>query len=892
MSASAGILTVDRDLVIRSWNGWLETATGVQEGEAVGRPLDSFVPDFDARGWRTRFMQVLDAGTTQVLAAALHKHLIPCPPLTPSPVFPRMRQRVSLGPWRESADGDILGVVVTIEDVTARVEGERELASALSDPDSARGVLGDPDWRARREAVEQLSAVADRATLDSVVQAVQRDHRDMSVLSSALQLRSRSEADMTDRLSALLRDPDPDLRVQAALALGQQLRPSAAGPLIAALDDEDINVRFHAIEALGLMRARAAVDRLLEIAQSGEFFLAFPAIDALTRIADRAAAPPLVPLLADQSLRTAVASALASLGDARAVTPLVHLLNDNAAAAGAVVTALEAICRRDAEIFGGNASLADEAAAAITPAGIAHLVNGMREAAPQERQAYLRVAGWIDSADTDEALLTSLGDPETGRDAIDLLARRGARVVPALVDALRSESADKRRGAVVALGRIGDARATEPLVALAGDEPALLVPITAALARIGDPRAFEPLLGLLAAPSAAVRQGAIGALNSMGHPDLERRIAALLSDDDPIARESAVRVAGYFGFRTCADAVVERASDPHPSVRKAAIEHLPFLDDPRAPAILERALGDEHAPVRAAAAQAIGRGEGDLAPLLRAMADPDQWVRYYGARALGARAAKDAVDTLTRAALSDPATPVRIAAIEALPEAGDPDAVMRGASLAADDDPEVAAAFVAAAGRTGDARSLAVLEEAIRDEREAVRLAAIEGLRALGGARAIELLQWTAGAAPGTEASGNAVEALAALAPSHPAAVRALVALLAEPALHAEVIAALGLTGSHGIDDLAGALAHASRDVRLGAVAALARLRDTRATERLLAAVDDEDAAVRESAVVALMRLGTSAARGALGRLLASDPVRAVRAAAAEALAVLDRMDR
>jgi len=777
-------------------------------------------------------------------------------------------------------------------DVTARVDGERELASALADPASARGVLGDPDWRARREAVDQLSAIADRETLDSVVEAVQRDHRDLGVLSSALQLLARSEADMSDRLSALLQDPDADVRVQAALALGQQQRPSAAAPLIAALDDADINVRFHAIEALGLMRARAAVDRLLAIAQSGEFFLAFPAIDALTRIADRAAAPPLVPLLADPALRPAVASALASLGDARAVGPLVRLLNEHAAAAGAVVTALEAICRRDAEIFGDDASLADEVAAAMTPAGVAHLVEGMREAAPRERRAYLRVAGWVASADTDEAVLACLGDPDLTRDAIELLARRGTRIVPALIAALQSESPERRRGAVVALGAVGDASATGPLVALAETDASLLVPITGALARIGDPQAFEPLLRLLSAPSAAVRQGAIGALNSMGHPDLERRIAALLSDENPITRESAVRVAGYFGFRTCADAIVERASDPHPAVRKAAVEHLPFLDDPRAPALLDRALRDEAPAVRAAAAQAAGRGEGDMAPLLGAMEDPDQWVRYYAARALGARAAKEGVGALARAARSDPATPVRIAAIEALAEAGDANAVFEAAALAADEDVEVAAAFVAAAGRTGDARGLAVLEEASRDAREAVRLAAIEGLRALGGSRAIELLQWTAGAAPGTEAAGTAIEALAALAPSDPAAVRALVSLLAEPALHATVIAALGASGANGIDDVADALAHASRDVRLGAVAALARLRDRRASGRLLAALGDEDPAVRESAVVALMRLGTSGAREALARLAASDPVRTVRAAAAEALTVLDRVGR
>ena len=82
------------------------------------------------------------------------------------------------------------------------------------------------------------------------------------------------------------------------------------------------------------------------------------------------------------------------------------------------------------------------------------------------------------------------------------------------------------------------------------------IPVAGGLARLGDRRAFEALLSKLADRDAGVRLAAIGALNSIGPPDMAGRVAAMLDDDNPLGRESAVRIAGYFCYAECAGRVL------------------------------------------------------------------------------------------------------------------------------------------------------------------------------------------------------------------------------------------------------------------------------------------------------------------------------------------------
>jgi HEAT repeat protein len=103
----------------------------------------------------------------------------------------------------------------------------------------------------------------------------------------------------------------------------------------------------------------------------------------------------------------------------------------------------------------------------------------------------------------------------------------------------------------------------------------------------------------------SVRQGAIGALNSIGHPDMSARIRRLLEDSDPLVRESAVKIAGYFGYASCTDAILDRCRDTDETVRAAALEHVAYLDDDRGLRILVTAMATYTPRARTAAAQAL-----------------------------------------------------------------------------------------------------------------------------------------------------------------------------------------------------------------------------------------------------------------------------------------------
>ena len=264
-----GILTTDTDLVVTTWDAALERMTGITADRARGQRLDEIVPDLRKRALIDLIREPLVSGSAQVLAPALHKFLIPCPPAEPSSEFDHMQQRVVVGALRDAHRA--VGLVVSIEDVTERLEQERQLARELKDgspttrlqavarlsplqPVDGVGPLGvamaDDDWRVRRAAVKALSTRRDDALVDGVITALREGHRDFSVLSSALQLLTLAGVDSTNALVRLMDDPDTDLRVQAALALGTQRQPAAIEALLRALDDPDANVRFHAIESI------------------------------------------------------------------------------------------------------------------------------------------------------------------------------------------------------------------------------------------------------------------------------------------------------------------------------------------------------------------------------------------------------------------------------------------------------------------------------------------------------------------------------------------------------------------------------------------------------------------------------------------------------------------
>ena len=689
-----GVFTTDSHLVVQVWDAALAEFTRISEETAVGQKLTALVPELADRGLLKRFQRSLLEGVVEVLAPAFHHYLIPCAPVNPAKHFEQMQQRVTIAPLRD--DDSIGGLIVTIEDVTERLDRERETASPMLK------ALSDDDWRVRREAVLDVSQRAAPEAIAALLNSVVENHHNPSLLNSALQVLAASEVDTVSPLTELLQGPDPDLRMQAALALGEQGDGRAAGALVKALNDDDTNVRYHAIEALGKLKTVDAVDGLVEIIESRDFFLAFAALDALANIGDSRITPRIVPLLEDELLREPAIGLLGQLGDETVVTPLVALLNTPAAPTAQIAGALATLRDRYEQQYGEGRYIADLTSSEISPTGVQNLFDALETPEQENLRAIALVLGWLKRSGVDRALTRLLGRVDLRDEIIDALVRHGSANSELLIAQLQSEDLEVRRSAVVALGRIGDNEATAPLVNML-DEEALAIEAANALGQVGDPAAVDGLLKLVGDSDASIRQAAVSALNSIIPPSMSGRIIPLLHDSDPNVRESAVKIAGYFGYPEATAALLELSGDQNERVRCAAVEHLPYVEDDRVFTVLVRAITDETPNVRAAAARALGTLDTAevVKPLIAGLSDEDVWVRYFSARALGRRRSEDSVAALKQVIEREQFNHVRIAALDSLGQIGGDRIAGIVAELVKDDDPDVAHAAQVAFGKSG-----------------------------------------------------------------------------------------------------------------------------------------------------------------------------------------------
>ncbi len=125
--AGQGILVTDADLNIRAWNRWLEDHSEMRADEVLGRNLLEVYTELEKRRLDRHYKWVLE-GQTRVLSQRLHGHLLPLPTNYNLSGFSEMQQTARISPLLD-ADGQVIGTVTVIEDVTERVARETELQS-------------------------------------------------------------------------------------------------------------------------------------------------------------------------------------------------------------------------------------------------------------------------------------------------------------------------------------------------------------------------------------------------------------------------------------------------------------------------------------------------------------------------------------------------------------------------------------------------------------------------------------------------------------------------------------------------------------------------------------------------------------------------------------------
>lgn len=249
-----------------------------------------------------------------------------------------------------------------------------------------------------------------------------------------------------------------------------------------------------------------------------------------------------------------------------------------------------------------------------------------------------------------------------------------ARVeVPALIEQLTSPRTGVRRGAVRALGLLGDARAL----------PALALLLTSAT---------EPL---------EVRLAAARAIAGLDHATVPERLAAALADPEPTLRLA---------------------------VTEALALRRPLPVDP-----LCRALADGDPAVRTAAVSALryGKGEPVVSAVAACLKDADRRVREMAAVALGDLREAVALEPLL-AALADPVRAVKEEVLYALGRLGDKRAVPKLIFVAQDEDPRLRELAARALGRFRERAAVETLVLLLDDE-PPVAQAALAGLEAVSG---------------------------------------------------------------------------------------------------------------------------------------------------------------
>lgn len=631
-------------------------------------------------------------------------------------------------------------------------------------------------------------------------------------------------------LIAWLADPDRTTRRVASFALGKIADSAAAAALVRTLGDPDGEVRLGAVEALGGVAAggdRTIVVPLISRVADDKSEVRKAAIEALRAVGDRRAVVAVVGAFSDSNLEVRKAAVIAAgkLGDPAAIPALLRLLDGGPPELRTLAIA----------------ALGDLGAAEATDELIALVRRGGDVAAPAAFALGQIAAGASGPAAERavRALVEALASTGTRTPASEALRRAGATAVPALVAHLDGLTIGDPATAVRLLGEVGDARATEALVAELARRRLALAPVITALARTGDPRALVPLLALLEHDDDEVRHAAMVAVGPLVAED-DRAVDLLverLGDPREDIQILACRYLARLGAAAAAGPIAALAEAPRaPALRQAAIEALGALATPSATPVLLATLADPDPLLVRAAADALAfAGDAGTADKLAAMARQRGRNRALLVRAWGA-ALRDRPDASARATLID---------------------------LATTGDDDTALAAIGALAAMGDRAAQPALAKLLRD-------GAPERQRAAA---------W---------ALGQLADGAAA-----PAVETALVGALAsrDDRIVGEAAWALGRTaGAEGHDALRKLARDGGWAAQINATAALARRGGDAAVPDLLTLLGHADPAVRGNAVWALTVRGDRAGPtvAALARVLADDPEPRVRGLAARALTTVD----
>ncbi len=451
---------------------------------------------------------------------------------------------------------------------------------------------------------------------------------------------------------ALLKDPEVNVRYQAAVSLGNLAFPESVGDLCQAMHDEEW-VQFAVVEALAKIKDPSAINALVQLLPQSSMLVSSAIIDALGGLGDIKTIPLLFNSLENVSviLRHKIVKAIVQILSGRSLSLLAAKSQERLRA-----YLLDALSDNDEDIQmaalqGLSAIGKEEASSAILD--LASELDPERKAELYE--AAIRALASIGYNDIVRDALRSADENRImiAMEACQLMDDH--RPVEEIKNLFWRVSRELQRAAVAEVAQLGSCD-DMPFFLSIIDECEDAEVLKSALVFFGNqhtcPDVEDVVFSQLEHRYVDVKEMALEACINLHSSKLNERFKERFRSDDAMQRMMAVYALGRYSVSENLSEITEALEDADPAIRRVAVES--FLNMGGAaerylPRLLLR-LFDEDKDVRVALVDLLGQiGTSAVMPhLVTALRDENDWVRIRAIEALGVNKNTEAVPTLAQ----------------------------------------------------------------------------------------------------------------------------------------------------------------------------------------------------------------------------------------------------
>ncbi len=487
--------------------------------------------------------------------------------------------------------------------------------------------------------------------LDSMRAPLHGDDPDLRIFISDILGYCHSHKSALLLSETLLKDPEVNVRYQAAISLGNLAYPESVAALSQAMHDEEW-VQFAVVVALAKIKDSSAINALVQLLPKSTPLVCSAIIDALGDLGDIQIIPLLFNALdtVNSTLRHKIVKSLVKILNGRSLTLLQPKSQDKLHA-----YLLEALQDEEEEIqLAALQGLGAIGKPEATPKILALAYTLDPETKPELYEAAIRA---LASIGYNEALGEALRSNETIHIMVALEVCRLLEDKTPLEDIKKifwNVSIDIQRIAIAEIARLGDCN-DMPFFLSVLDETQDGEILKSILFFLGNQQSCHDVddivFSLINHKYQDVKEMALEACINIHSEGLNLRFKELLKNGDELQRMMAVYALGRYDIHENIDDVSRAVSDPSPAVRRIAIEAFTNLGNDVENYIdrLIPSLQDPDKDVRIAIINLLGqaRSSQGLPQLLRALKDDDETVQMCAIEALGEIGTEEAVPILT-----------------------------------------------------------------------------------------------------------------------------------------------------------------------------------------------------------------------------------------------------